>query len=265
MLTYASHGIRNFGKDPVDPKVRGSWEFFALLRGRLLLKLEGPAGQEAIETPTLLAFPPTLFYGFSGRGKASRAVLDFSTVPMELEAMLPPRGYYRVPLLEDECREIRILAGCACQTLERPTELTALEHQTLAGRLSLLALREVQVRPLRGRRRTQIRIERALAWYATNMDEGPGIEQVAKAVNVSAVHLRRLFHEATGRGPKAAFHRLRMERIEELLSQSDLGLADIAQRVGLSDAVALSHAVKTHYGVPPGRLRQRRRRQAAMG
>jgi AraC-like DNA-binding protein len=58
-----------------------------------------------------------------------------------------------------------------------------------------------------------------------------------------------------GEGPHAAFNRLRMQRVEDLLLNSNLTMEAISERVGLSSASALNRAVKDHFGRPPQQLR----------
>jgi len=70
------------------------------------------------------------------------------------------------------------------------------------------------------------------------MLEQPKLDEVARAVNVSIRHLRRLFWQARQESPQAAFTRLRLERAMGLLSLSNLKLDAIAVSVG-SPAAAI--------------------------
>jgi AraC family transcriptional regulator len=128
----------------------------------------------------------------------------------------------------------------------------------MVDELSLLALREVTPKALPSRSNAEGKTEEAIAWYREHMNENPGLDEIARNLFVSPAHLRRLFHEARDEGPKSTFTRLRMERVEELLHHTDLGLEAIAPRVGFSSASALSRAVKAHFHASPREYRQRR-------
>lgn len=211
--------------------------------------------QEPLQERTLWVFPKEHPHGWTANRKLERIVFQYTVVPSELERMLPSRGYYRIALSDVDCDRIRLLAKMAVEINARPTELVSLQSHAILNEVSLMALREVKPRPLSADKIAHNKTERALAWYRENMSEHPGFREIADAVNVSPVHLRRLFHRALNESPKSAFNRLRMEMAEELLHSQQLELEEIAARVGFSSASALSRAMKAHFGVPPRDMR----------
>lgn len=256
MLSYVSHGNRNFQKHPVEIKTRNVWEFWALLRESITIVFNAPRSMEASGASVIWAFPPALAFGCRGHGECERAVFDFTIVPGELEQLVPSRGYYRANLSESDCARLRSLSGLAMQTIAKPTQITSLQQRAIAEELSLLALREVPLPRLPTHRLAQTKMEHTLAWYASNLPDNPSLQAAGKAVHVSPAHLRRLFHKACGESPKTAFNRVRMARVEKLLHNPNLTLEEIAEQVGLSGAPVLVRAVKQHFGVSPSQLRQ---------
>jgi LacI family transcriptional regulator len=86
------------------------------------------------------------------------------------------------------------------------------------------------------------------------------INEVARAAGMSRRVFERRFVAQMGRPPKAEVLRLRLERVKQLLVDTDWSLAEIAQRTGFNHGEYL-HAVFTQkIGISPGKFR----RQAAL-
>jgi len=205
---------------------------------------------------TLWVFPREHPHGWVGERKVDRLVFHFTAVPGELEQMVPPCGYYQVGLSEDDCTSLRKLAERAAEIIDDPTKLVFLQTQALVAELSLIALREINHTPLASQKIARSKTEQALGWYGEHIADAPGFKDIAEAVHVSPTHLRRLFHQSRGENPHQAMNRIRMERAEELLKETNLTLDTIAPRVGLSNGSALSRAVKAHFGITARNLRR---------
>ena len=265
MLVYTNSGMRDFGEDPVETKQRSTWEFWALLQGNITFQFGNGSDTITSTTPTLWAFPPMIDFGCHGTGLSERAVFDFSSAPPELAQHLGKRNYYEEPLSTQDCARIRQHAQLALQTVIRPTQLVNLRQNTILHELALIALRSIDLTPLKGHEHARQKADQAMGWFVSRMDENPQLENAAKFVHVSVAHLRRIFHEAYGESPKQAFTRLRCEKVEELLCNSNLSVDEISGRVGLSSASTLNHFVQKHFGRSPKALRTSRKRQQATG
>lgn len=258
MLTYTNIGPLNFQKRPVEPYQRGGWEFWVLLSGSITMIIgDEPVEDQAIR-PTLWAFPRGFRFGCCGEGVADRAIFDFSEVPLELERMLPTSGYYRTRLSPFDCRRIREMAPIGRDIFRRPSPLCDLQQQAMVSDLSLLALRDEPLSPVLGSEKAHIKVCQALEIYTVHMSANPRIEAIAKKLHMSRAHLYRLFLQETGTTPKVAFHRLRMQQVEKLLVTTEHSIATIADMVGMSEASALTRAVKDHFGMSPRQLRKDR-------
>lgn len=255
MITYLASGFRHFGNDPVDIHRRSAWEFEACVSGRFALLL--PGGAEPVpRARTLWVFPRGFAHGWTSTEPAERLVFHHLTVPKELEHFVPECGYYQIDLTDEDCDKLRTLMDEAEEVFEKPNELSHLRTEAVVIELSLMALREITPRPLPQDDISHIRVERALAWYHDNMMYNPKLDDVAAVVSISPPHLRRLFHTVRQESPQVAFTRIRMQRVLDLLKNTDLTLEAIASEVGLSSGSALSRAVKTHFGRLPGDLRR---------
>ncbi|QDU29349.1 Xylose operon regulatory protein [Anatilimnocola aggregata] len=90
---------------------------------------------------------------------------------------------------------------------------------------------------------------------------GPmSVSDLLKAVPVSRSMLERRMKQAIGRTPKAEILRSQLDWIKELLTTTDLPLADIGQRLGSAHHQHLATLFKSKTGMTPGEYRKRYRR-----
>ena len=96
-----------------------------------------------------------------------------------------------------------------------------------------------------------------LAAAIRQMHENPArswtVEQLAKESALSRSAFFDRFNRAVGVPPMEYLHAWRMALAKDLLRRSDVGLAEVAERVGYSSASTFSTAFKRHEGQPPSR------------
>jgi AraC-like DNA-binding protein len=81
------------------------------------------------------------------------------------------------------------------------------------------------------------------------------LSDLARAAPLSPRTLARRVRQATGLSPMELVQRIRLDVALQLLQHSDATIADIANRVGFSDAASLHRLVKQATGQAPGALR----------
>lgn len=81
------------------------------------------------------------------------------------------------------------------------------------------------------------------------------VQEVAVAVGVSPSTLRAHFATLRGYSPKAYLQRVRQARALELISGSDLSLAEVAELCGYDSVSHLSRHIKQSTGRTPGSFR----------
>jgi LacI family transcriptional regulator len=94
-------------------------------------------------------------------------------------------------------------------------------------------------------------IATALRYIREHACEGITVANVLHAVPLSRRMLEHRFLKLVRRTPHAEIIRIRMERAARLLRETDLSLAEIADRAGFADANYLSVAFKKQTGVSP--------------
>jgi LacI family transcriptional regulator len=83
------------------------------------------------------------------------------------------------------------------------------------------------------------------------------INEVARAAGMSRRVFERRFVAQVGRPPKAEVLRLRLERVKDLLADTDWTLAQIAERTGFKYSEYLHTVFSQKIGMSPGRFRER--------
>ncbi|MFT4570275.1 MAG: transcriptional regulator GlxA family with amidase domain [Hyphomicrobiaceae bacterium] len=93
-------------------------------------------------------------------------------------------------------------------------------------------------------------------WIRKNCSRSFTIAEMAKAVGMSARTLDRRVRLATGGGASRLVQRLRVERATHLIETTKLGLDEISEKVGYSDATTLRRLLRRHLDQNPSELRR---------
>ena len=89
--------------------------------------------------------------------------------------------------------------------------------------------------------------------------DGINVADVLKAVPLSRRVLESRFRARLGRTPHEEIVRLKLERVKQLLAETELSIAAVAERAGFEHAEYLSAAFKQHVGRSPSAYRRRQR------
>ncbi|MHB9841839.1 GlxA family transcriptional regulator [Paraburkholderia terrae] len=100
-------------------------------------------------------------------------------------------------------------------------------------------------------------VHRAQHLLQKNMINNLGMSDLAAALGVSERTLIRRFRSALERTPLAYLQDLRLEAARGLLETGDLGVEEIACRVGYIDASSFSRLFRQRIGMSPGAYRDR--------
>lgn len=96
-------------------------------------------------------------------------------------------------------------------------------------------------------------------WYIqANLDNGVGVADVAQFVGLCRSQLFRVFRDAAGCSPRQWIAQCRLRRAQSLLSESHLGLEEIARSCGYAGAAHLGQSFRRLTGQSPGAFRKRK-------
>ncbi|MDQ6422909.1 response regulator [Paenibacillus sp. LHD-117] len=99
-------------------------------------------------------------------------------------------------------------------------------------------------------------VEVAMQYIHSHFASELTLEKVASVVYLNTVYFSQLFKQKTGGGFKEYVTQLRLDRAMELLSQSELKIGEIADRVGYSDVRHFSQIFRKKTGCTPSEYRQ---------
>jgi LacI family transcriptional regulator len=102
-------------------------------------------------------------------------------------------------------------------------------------------------------------VSRALDYIRDHIDRPIGVEDILDELVTSRSSLQRRFREALGRSPGEEIRRMRLERVRDLVLNSDMPLAEIAEASGFEYISHLCKAFKSAYGMSPKKYRRHHR------
>jgi transcriptional regulator GlxA family with amidase domain len=101
------------------------------------------------------------------------------------------------------------------------------------------------------------RVQKVVHLIQTDLSRRVTLAEMARAVNLSAVHLRTLFKSEIGMTPVQYQKKLRLLEARHLLESTFLNVQEIMMRVGLSDDSHFVRDFKKVYGLTPVQYRAR--------
>ncbi len=102
-------------------------------------------------------------------------------------------------------------------------------------------------------------IAQAVHYIRRNACQGINVSDVVEAVALSRRGLEERFKKVVGRTPHEEIVRVQLQRVKELLTETDLSVAAIAGRTGFRHVEYLSAVFKKKVGVPPSEFRVKAR------
>jgi len=100
-------------------------------------------------------------------------------------------------------------------------------------------------------------IDKVVNYAREKFHEGNvSVSDMAACAGLSERRFREVFKEITKESPKKYFNRMRIEMACEMLRNTTLSVAEIAERLGFSSQFHFTRAFIKEYGIPPIRFRK---------
>jgi AraC-like DNA-binding protein len=142
--------------------------------------------------------------------------------------------------------------------LARDDELSTLYLESWAIQALVLLHRSVEEPAARAKARLDgNEMAKVISFMEENVGNDIKLESIAKLVELSPRHLRRLFLAATGVGPCEMFTNIRLERAARDLLHSRKSVMDISLDCGFSQPQHLATAFRRKFGLTPTAFRQK--------
>jgi AraC-like DNA-binding protein len=263
-LAYLSRGMRTYGSRPIIEWARGRWEFEFIFKGRAR-----PTGVEypllVVNKPRVYVFHPDSPHGWTDDedGVSEVFVVQFHEVPEELAERISPTKPILLILEDADRRRMAARLQEVWDEAGTNSVRTSLRLHQLLVDMVLLVVGNQEGGGVRSD--PTDKISRAIHWFEENIGEQPTVEDAARAVGVSAAHLRRLFAGSGRPSPQAELTRIRMEAAQRCLIAGWKQEA-ISQFLGFSEVSAFARAFRNDCGSAPRRwLRENQRRGGEVG
>ncbi|MCP4192388.1 MAG: XylR family transcriptional regulator [Planctomycetaceae bacterium] len=107
------------------------------------------------------------------------------------------------------------------------------------------------------------KVAAACRFIRENACKGMTVPKVAEHVALSRRALERRFHNALKRSPQSELRRVQIERVRQLLEDTDYKLSVIAQMSGFRYHEYMSKVFKEKVGISPGTYRKTKRRDSS--
>lgn len=237
------------------------WEFIYIRRGTHSLRL----GEETVSLAEgeLLFYPPNVYHG--GTDEASKALADI----VSFEGDLPlPFALYGRPFPLNAAQKATLTAflseisplfcraepssgkrGMVLREGVEPNDL-----QRLRGQLELFLLDLLSEKRKEGETPSRLRREQMAAlraYFSENIGRSLSLAEIARETKMGVSNLKVLVRRECACGVLAYFLQMKIECAKELLSDTGLGVAEIADRLGFSSANYFSKLFKEKTGVSP--------------
>ena len=99
--------------------------------------------------------------------------------------------------------------------------------------------------------------EKAIEFLKQNYsDPNLKVSDLAKSINLSEKHFRRLFLSIHKKNPYTYLQEFRISKAELLLLNTSKSISDIALQCGFSDIYSFSHCFKSQNGISPSEYRK---------
>lgn len=133
--------------------------------------------------------------------------------------------------------------------------------ETMVAELAYARTAHKQARQAEGTQAALDIVEEAILAVERALDEGRriGVDEVAERLYTSRSKLCATFKAQTGESLGTHIRRRRMERAKDLLADSALTIAQVAERLGYPQQAAFAQAFKQHTGTTPTAWRSKHR------
>ena len=189
------------------------------------------------------------------------AALVVSLAPDVIDEVLDAAGRAPAPLVAvvgSRSPAVAQLGGLLHAGLADRTELGRLTLESLGAALAVAVVRDhttVPTRPAPARELGREQLHAVLTLVEDDLSAPLTVADLAARAHVSVFHFSRLFRTTTGVSPHRYVVQRRLAHARDLLSGTDVPLAEVALRCGFADQSHLTRLVREHLGCTPAELR----------
>ena len=103
---------------------------------------------------------------------------------------------------------------------------------------------------------TKTTVERALKLIEQGALNNDSVENLAARLGIGSRHLSRLFTKHIGASPSQTAKTMRIRKAKQLLNNTQMTMAQIAQKAGFKSVRSFNKTFKNLYGRPPSQIKR---------
>ncbi len=252
-LRYLSWGYRWYGEAPIESSSHDGWHYFVVLEGSPTLVVRGRA--QRMPAGTVSICHPECPVGHRDRPKGRCSILTWIWRSQPTHSALRPKpgDFLKVTLEQDLLRQLKNLHAQCRKAVAHANERSMLQLHAARLQLDLCLL---EAREHRQAADEDFRINMAMEYLRNHLDEPEPIKHLCEYLQISGASLKRLFHEHTGKSPRAFALDWRMQWAREQLLPAQASVKSVAYALGYRHPNDFSRAFKRYYGLTASRILQ---------
>ncbi len=255
-LLYLSWGYRWYGNEPIEPSLHEGWHYFVVLEGSPTLLIQG---RKLKTHPGFVCIAhPDCPVGHIDLPKSRCRILTWIWQTLPSHSALQPEaaGFLKLTLEKDLLRRVATLSSDSHRAVAVASERSMLELRAARIQLDLTLL---EARDHKSSANADFRFNLAVQYIRNHIDELEPVKRLCEYLQISEASLKRLFHERSGKSPRAFALSWRMQWAHEKLSAGQNSVKEIAYALGYRHPNDFSRAFKQHWKYEASRLLNRTR------
>lgn len=264
LVTVYYFNCRSF--DPDGGEKHDFYELVYIDRGPITIKLDEKPF--LLNEGDMLLYMPNVFHlGIPDNVGKSMGIISFVSNSPQLKLL---DGVITHPSLDekklffDALREGMPLFDAVKDGLKLKDGVSDFQLQIIKNKLELLLLSMLCSKKNESNTQSALQsstamplAEKAYAFLQSNLSAQLNLKILSQTFAVSITNLKTAFRERYGCGIMAMFNRLKITKAKELLKDSELSVAEVAELLGFSTSHYFAKQFKKHTGLTPTEYRLR--------
>lgn len=229
--------------------------------GRLMYSAEGHEMEGNIRSGMILLAPAGLSHGFDVQGQATNTILNLDQNLIN-RVLISDRSVEVLGKIEPSMSMFSATLERLMHEQYRVFQSEAAGWRILTESIALRVIYEL-LQYFSGKRHgdsftplSRREVEMVIDYIEDNLEDNIGLTELADLIDVDVFFLTRAFRRAIGQTPYQFVIHRRLMRVQRLLADTHMSIAEISLAAGFSSQAHMTSAFSKHIGISPGEWRK---------